>query len=118
MRSGITYFFALMLLLSAITHMVNPSVYAGMIPEFIAPNLANIMATIVEAIVAVLLLLPKYRPMGGLAFAVLMVAFLPIHIGDLFKENPAIGAPPLPSIRLAFQFVLIYGGYWIYKVFK
>ena len=110
-----SYILALLLLASAIGHAIRPEFYAPMIPDFISVSLANILATIVEAAVGIMLLIPRYRKWGGLSFMALMIAFMPIHVWDLFRENPAIGAPPMPAIRLVFQFVLIYAGWWIYK---
>jgi uncharacterized membrane protein len=43
----------------------------------------------------------------------LMIAFLPLHIVDVFKDNPAIGSTTLAYIRLPIQFILIY---WAWKV--
>ncbi|MEL6639207.1 MAG: MauE/DoxX family redox-associated membrane protein [Bacteroidota bacterium] len=105
----------LILLASAIGHLVNPDFYAAMIPPFIPASLANILATITEAGVGILLLLPRYRHWGGLGFILLMLAFLPIHVWDLFREDPAIGPAPAPLIRLLLQFLLIYAGYWVYR---
>ncbi len=112
------YVLGIMLLASAVAHLANPDFYAPMIPEFIPIGLANVLTAIVEATVGILLFLPKYRHWGGLGFFMLMIAFLPIHIWDLFKENPAVGAPPAPIIRLVIQFLLIYAGWWIYKKYK
>jgi uncharacterized membrane protein len=118
MKKILPYLLGAMLLAGAIAHIVTPAFYAPMIPAFIPVGLANILAAIVEAVIGVLFFLPKYRHWAGLGFLLLMVAFLPIHIWDLFKENPAVGAPPAPAIRLAVQLVLIYAGWWVYKKAK
>jgi uncharacterized membrane protein len=41
-----------------------------------------------------------------------MIAFLPLHIIDVFLDNPAIGSKTLAYIRLPLQFVLIF---WAWK---
>lgn len=110
-----SYLFGVLLLVSAVAHIANPGFYAPMIPDFIPEGLANVLTAIVEAGIGILLFLPKYRHWGGLGFFLLMIAFLPIHIWDLTKENPAVGPSPAAEIRLAIQFVLIYAGWWIYK---
>lgn len=115
MKTILSYIFAAILLLSAVMHAIKPEFYAPMIPEFISENLANILSTITEAIVAILLILPKYRKLGGLGFMILMLAFLPIHIWDLTKEVPMVGSKGAAIFRLVMQFVLIYAGWWIYK---
>ncbi|MFP2996687.1 MauE/DoxX family redox-associated membrane protein [Spongiivirga sp. MCCC 1A20706] len=110
--------FGLFLLFGAYNHVANPEFYAPMIPDFIPESVANILATITELIVGVLLIIPKYQKWGGLGFAILMLAFLPIHIWDLTKELPAVGSKTAATIRLVIQFIVIAIGWWIYKKSK
>jgi len=44
-----------------------------------------------------------------------MIAFLPIHVWDLFRAEPAIGSMNAAIIRVLIQFVLIYLGWRIWK---
>ena len=118
MKNVLSYFLGAILLVSAVVHILNPDFYAAMIPNFIPAGLANILAAIVETVIGILLFLPKYRHWGGFCFFLLMLAFLPIHIWDLFKKHPAIGPSPAPEIRLVVQFLLIYAGWWIYRKTK
>ncbi|MEM9324772.1 MAG: DoxX family membrane protein [Bacteroidota bacterium] len=115
MKKIFPYILALPMLAGGIAHVVMPEAYQPMIPSFIPPMLANILAAIAELVVGVALILPKYRRMGGLLFMLLMIAFLPLHVWDLFRENPAIGDPPAPAIRVGVQFLLIYAGWWVYR---
>jgi len=115
MKNILAYLFAAILLLSAVGHIATPEVYSAMIPSFINETFANVATAIAEFLVAIVLIIPKYRAYGGLGFMLLMIAFIPIHVLDLFRDEPAIGAPPLPIIRFVFQFVLIYAGWRIYK---
>ena len=112
MKKVLPYILAFLMISGGIAHMIMPDFYAPMIPAFIPVGLANLLAAIVELIVGVLLVLPKYRSQGGLLFMGLMIIYLPLHAWDLFRENPAIGPMPIPVIRFIFQFVLIYAG-WI-----
>ena len=107
--------FAVILSISAIAHVVVPAVFNPLIPPFIPALFANILAALVEGAIAVLLFMPKYRHLGGLGFSMLMLAFLPLHIWELFKEEPLVGPEPLTSIRVVMQFVLIYLGWRIYR---
>ena len=105
----------ILLVVGAIAHLVVPEFYSPMIPDGIPEELANSVAFGAELLVGVSLILPQYRKKGGLQFMLLMIAFLPIHIWDLFRDDPAIGPHPAPAIRLAVQFVLIYAGWWLYR---
>ena len=101
MKNILSYVLGAILLISAVAHIFNPDFYAPMIPDFIPDGLANILTAIVEAGIGVMLFLPKYRRWGGLGFFILMIAFLPLHVWDLFKENSIVGPSPFPEIRLA-----------------
>ena len=111
----LAYFFAAILILSGVMHVVKPEAYAAMIPSFIPEIVANILAAIAEIVIGVMLIIPRYRHLAGLGFALLMVAFLPIHIWDLVRDDPAIGSFTGAVIRLIIQFGLIWAGWWIWK---
>lgn len=114
-KNILSYLLGVILFTSAGAHLVYPEFYAPMIPDFISAGFANISAAIAEMIVGLLLFLPKHRHWGGLCFCALMLAFLPLHIWDLLKDQPAVGPSPAPEIRLTIQFLLIYAEWWIYK---
>lgn len=118
MKKFLSYFFAIILIFSAIAHLVMPEAYAPLIPEFIPAIVANGLSFIIELILGIALLIPSKRHLGGLGFAILMIAFLPIHTWDLMKETPAMGSASAASIRLVFQFALIAAGFWIYRSLK
>lgn len=108
-------FLSVILLLSAFAHLFYPEYYAALIPDFISEDFANVAAAIAEGLIGIALLVGKYRSLGGLAFAVLMLLFLPIHIWDALREHSALGASPIPEFRLIMQLGLIYLGWRIYK---
>ncbi len=111
MKQLLTYFLAGILLLSSIGHLAMPAFYAPMIPEFITPLLANILAAIAELVIGVALLLPRYHRLGRLGFMFLMLAFLPVHVWDALKESPAIGPHLVAYLRIGIQFLFIYWGW-------
>ncbi len=106
------------MLVAATAHVINPDFYAPLVPDFINLDFANISSTLAEAAIGILLLLPKYRHWGGLGFALLMVGFMPLHIWELFREQPLVGPPPAPVIRVVIQVLLIYVGWWVYQKHK
>lgn len=111
----LAYFFGTILVLGAINHIVQPAFYSPVIPSFISETMANILSAIAEAIIGIMLFIPKYRKLGALGFAILMIIFLPIHIWDYTKEVPAIGGKTVAMIRLILQILFIVAGWWIYK---
>ena len=118
MKNILSITFSAILLLSSVAHIIYPSFYSPLIPEFFPETAVNILIAILEGLIGIALLLPKYRNLGGLGFTLLMLLFLPIHIWDLLKESPAVGPTPAPQIRLFVQFLLIYAGWWLYKKYS
>lgn len=115
MQQILAYLLAAILIFSAVAHIVNPAFYKPLIPDFIPAKVANILSFISELAVGVLLILPNYQHWGGLAFMVLMIAFMPIHIWDYTKNRPMMGSKEAAIARIVVQVLLIYAGWWIYS---
>ncbi|MGB3468711.1 MAG: MauE/DoxX family redox-associated membrane protein [Cyclobacteriaceae bacterium] len=111
------YLVAVLMISAGVNHFINPKFYAAYMPSFFPKPLANIVAGIVEIAIGLLLFLPATRSWAGLAFMVLMVIFLPLHIWDAFKSKPAIGSKAIAFVRLALQLVLIYYGWYIWLAY-
>ena len=118
MKKVLPYILALIMLAGAVGHIFYPEFYEAMIPVFFPLSATNILAAIVEGATGIILLIPRYRRTGGLVFASLMFVFLPIHIWDLFKDEPAVGSHAAATIRLIIQFLLIYLGWRTWKPSK
>ena len=106
---------AVMMLAGSLNHIVSPEFYAVMIPEFISVSFANVLAAIVEGVIGIMLIMPASRKFGGLGFALLMIAFLPIHVWDVVRDDPVMGSLYGAFARLFIQFLLIYLGWAVYK---
>ncbi|MGB5988302.1 MAG: DoxX family membrane protein [Marinifilaceae bacterium] len=99
---------ALFIIVGGIKHFSTPSFYFPFVPDFLVYKLAIIYVSgVVEILFGLLLLINKYKSLGALAVLVLMLAFLPIHIWDVFSDTPAIGSHTAALIRLPIQLVLI-----------
>lgn len=100
-----------------VQHFLNPDFYLPFVPSFLPSKMLIIYASgIVELILGVTLLLnKKYAKYSALGIFFLMILFLPIHIGDIFSEKPAIGDHTIALIRLPVQFVFIALSWIIYK---
>lgn len=88
MKRVITVLVGLIMIAGAFGHVFSPETYVAMIPAFIPSAPANILAAIIEFIIGLALLHPTYSKYGGLGFAALMIAFIPIHVFDLFRDHP------------------------------
>ncbi len=115
MVKALSILFGILMLGGAVGHLVAPEFYAGLIPEPIPESLANGLAVVVEAAIGIGLLVPRTRAKAGLAFAVLMVGFMPLHIWDATKELPMVGSHAAAAVRLVVQVLFIAGGVAIFR---
>lgn len=123
------YVFAFLLISGGINHLVNPEYYAPLIPDFLPERLSNGGSGIVEILIGIGLLWKRFRAWSSLAFMVLMLIFLPLHVWDLFRDDPALiqvvhlinpdahieQEMPILVIRVLMQLLLIYGGWWLWR---
>ena len=106
---------AAFLIYGGVNHFLNPAFYEPFMPDFFPKSLANIAAGIAEIALGVGLFIPKFREKAAWGIVILMIIFMPLHIWDLFKEQPAIGSQEAAIIRVPMQFVLIAWAWWIRK---
>lgn len=99
---------AVFMLFGGIQHFTNTLFYAPFVPDFLEFKTTIIYGSgLIEIIIGLLLITKKYEAIGTLALLTLMFVFLPIHIWDVFSEQPAIGSHQAALIRLPVQFLFI-----------
>ncbi len=105
---------ALFLAYGGIQHFLKPVFYEPFVPAFLpAKTMIVYLSGVVELILGILLLVPKYTKLAATGIIILMMVFLPIHVWDIFSETPAIGSHKAALIRLPFQFLFIAWAYGI-----
>ncbi|MEC5158365.1 MauE/DoxX family redox-associated membrane protein [Chryseobacterium sp. MP_3.2] len=114
--------FGIVLLGAAYNHIVNAEMYTAMVPQFIPLLFADVFAVVSEAVVGILLLVPKTRKYGAIGFTLLMIIFLPLHIWDVFRvenqENPLVKSMNVAVIRLVMQLMVIALGFYMFKFYS
>ena len=103
------------MILGGVMHFINPEIYIPFIPDFLSKDMVNYATGVLEIAVGIGVMIPRYRSLGTLGILILMLAFLPLHVIDVFKENPAIGSHQLALVRLPIQFVFILWAWFINK---
>lgn len=100
---------AIFIIYAGAQHFLNPDFFLKVIPPFLKDFAMPIIyiSGIVEIAIGLLLLTNTYQYQGAFFLFLLMLAFLPIHIWDVFAENPFMGSRNAAYIRLVVQFVLI-----------
>ena len=112
-KKALTLLFGALLMYAGISHFIKPEIFLPFIPDFMPEVGVNYVVGIIEIIVGVGVFVPQYRTQAAWGIFFLMVAFLPLHIADVFAETPAIGSHQAALIRLPIQFVLISWAWFI-----
>lgn len=105
----VKYILAAFITYAGIMHFVDPEFFLKVIPPFLLKFGYPIVyiSGIIEIIIGLMLFTSKFQRKGALAFMLLMLSFLPLHIWDVFAESPFTGSQQNALIRLVMQFVLI-----------
>lgn len=111
----LTFLFGLFMILGGAMHFINPEMYNPFIPDFLPKDLVIYASGVLEIMVGMAAMIPRYRSLGTLGILLLMLAFLPLHVVDVFSDQPAIGSHQLALIRLPIQFVFILWAWFIHK---
>ncbi|MGZ3943985.1 MAG: DoxX family protein [Mucilaginibacter sp.] len=105
-------------LVAGINHFRSPDSYMRIIPHYIPyPAVMNILAGCSELIFAVGLIFSKTRRLAAWGIILMLVAFLPVHIGMIgdapLKLGDLLVTPLIAWIRLvALQPLLILWAWW------
>lgn len=110
-----TIVFGLLMLFTGAMHFIKPEIYNPFISDFLPKLAVNYATAVVEILIGVGMFIPSLKSKASMVFLLLMIAFLPLHIADVFRQNPAIGNLTVAYIRLPLQFVLIYLAYLLWR---
>ncbi len=111
----LTILFGVIMIAGGVVHFLRPAVYAPFFPDYFPRNAIIYASGLVEIAVGIGVFIPRFRSLATLGILLLMIAFLPMHIIDVFKENPAVRSHQIALIRLPLQFVLIAWAWFIHK---
>jgi uncharacterized membrane protein len=110
--------FGLLMITAGSMHFINPEMYNPFMADWLPKLAVNYVTGIVEILVGIAIFVPSLKGRASLATLLMMIAFLPHHIADVFRENPAIGNLTAAYIRLPIQFVLVCLSYMLWKAHK
>ena len=111
----LTFLFGAFMIFGGVNHFTKPEMYAPFIPDFLPSLAINYLAGVVEIVLGLGVYDPRFRSKATLGILVMMLVFLPLHIIDIFKENPAIGSHQAAIIRMPVQFLFIAWAWYIHK---
>jgi uncharacterized membrane protein len=109
----LTFLFGIFMVGNGMYHFSKPETYFPFIPNFLPKVTINYLVAITEILVGISVFIPQTRQYGAVIILVMMMAFLPIHIIDAFRQNPLIGTKQVAFQRLGLQFGLIIWAWFI-----
>jgi uncharacterized membrane protein len=115
LKLGLTFLFGALMILAGINHFRHSAIYLPFIPDFLPQQLINQATGILEIVLGIGVFIPQFRQKAAYGIFILMILFLPLHVWDVFRDNPAIGSHKAALIRLPLQFLLIFIGWFISK---
>ena len=105
---------AFWMLFGAYGHFFHPEFFYKLVPDFLPKWEVVILTGIPELLIGLGVLFPRTRPVAGLGFTLLCLAFLPLHLWDLVREDPAITPQSAAIFRVFLQFFLMWVGWKVW----
>lgn len=114
-RTVLRSILGIIMFLAGIAHFVKPALYGPMIPDGLPKDLINYGSGALEIALGLGVFIPRYRWWATLGILLLMIVFLPVHVIDFFRDQPAIGSKSIAAVRIPVQFVLIGWARWVHN---
>jgi len=106
---------ALVMIGGGLAHLASPASFAPLVPPFLPAVPVLVVAGIVQIAIGASAIWPRTRAWGGLAFAVLCAAYLPLHLWDFFRPDPVFAPPVAASLRVLMQLLFIAAGLALWR---
>lgn len=115
-KTLLCWLIAAFFILAGIMHFLQDDSFAAIVPPVLPfPKLIVWITGLIEIVLAVMIVMPKYRALAGALFAPYLLAVLPANIYMAMNNIPLGDMAASPSalwIRVALQFPLIALIYW------
>jgi uncharacterized membrane protein len=106
---------AIWMLVGGTAHFLIPEYFYSIVPNFLPKKFVVYASGVPEILIGLGVLWPKTRHIAGLGFSLLCLSFLPLHIWDLFRDDPAITPFSAAIIRVVLQGVFIWIGWKVWQ---
>ena len=107
-----SYFLAVVFIVVGLVHFVSTDKMMLFMPQWMPMKHFGVIASgILEVILGIGLLIPRFRTMAAMGVLVLLVLYIPLHIIDLNRNIPVIGSKAIAWIRLPVQLIMILMAY-------
>ncbi len=112
---ALTGIVAFVMIGGGLAHLAAPAGFAPLVPPFLPAIPVLVAAGLVQIAIGGAALWPKTRAWGGLAFALLCAAYLPLHLWDFFRPDPVFAPPVAATLRVLVQGLFIWAGLTLWK---
>ncbi|RZS93116.1 DoxX family protein [Aquimarina brevivitae] len=104
------YIFPVIFMISGVFHLVKPKAFMRIMPLYLPYHKEIVyISGVIEIVVAIGLLLTRFRDLSLLAAMVLLLLFFPVHIHMLINRKASLNLPKSVLLfRLLLQFFMIY----------
>lgn len=107
------YVMAVIYILAGLNHFRAPKMYERIIPPILtSPKIINVISGLVEVLLGVLLLVPKFSAWAAWGIIILLIAVFPANLYMVTNKKASFGLPKwLLIARLPLQLLLMYWAY-------
>lgn len=106
---------ALVMIGGGLAHLATPTSFEPLVPAFLPAVPVLVLAGLVQIAIGAFAIWPRTRAWGGVAFAALCAAYLPLHLWDFFRPDPVFAPPMAASIRVLVQLLFIAAGVALWR---
>lgn len=106
---------ALVMIGGGVAHLTSADYFAALVPPFLPARLVVIAAGLFQIALGLAVLWPKTRSWAALAFALLCLAYTPLHLWDFFRADPVFAPPFAATARVAIQVFFIWIGFVLWR---
>lgn len=111
----LTALVAFVMIAGGAAHLATPAQFVPLVPAFLPGSAVIAVTGVVQVAVGLAALFSRTRKWGGLAFAIVCIGYLPIHLWDYVRPDPAIAPPVAATVRVVVQLLFIAAGWALWR---
>lgn len=115
MNVALTVVIAFLMLASGAAHLASPNSFIPLVPRFLPASVIIAVTGVLQIAVGLLTIWPRTRAWGGLAFALVCLGYLPVHLWDFVRADPFFAPPVAAAVRVVLQLLFIAAGWALYR---
>ncbi len=106
---------AFVMIAGGVAHLAAPEGFAALVPGFLPAIPVLYVTGVVQIAIGLAAIWPRTRSLGGLAFAALCAAYLPLHLWDYIRPDPVFAPPVAATLRVVVQGLFIWAGVALWR---